>query len=448
MLSPQSLVASLPIAALFACSIQSMASDANILTPAQQAAGWTSLFDGTNTANFRGYKQAGFPEKGWAIENGTLRSIKGQNGGDLISVKQYEDFELMFEFKVESKSNSGVMYRVTETADTTWQTGPEFQVLDDAGHNVTSEDYHSVGGLYELASPPANKKVVQLGEWNQARIRLAGGVLQHYLNGVKVVQVRVDGQDWKDRIAKSKFKEYAGFGVQPKGHIAIQDHGDSVWYRNIIIRDLSSPRPGETALFNGKDLTGWMPYLNGEGDPTKTWTIADGVITCVGEPRGYIRTNNNFTNFVLTLNWRFEPGKEGNSGVLLRGQQPDKVWPRSIEAQLQSGSAGDFWNIDKYEMTAEASRTKGRNTKHTHANELPVGEWNHYEIIADNGNVTLIVNGEVVNSAVNCEELSGFIALQSEGAPIMFKNIALSPIGTETTKPTAPTASAPKPVSQ
>jgi hypothetical protein len=405
------------------------------LTPAQKAAGWTVLFDGSGTENFRGYKQAGFPAKGWGLEGDSLRSFKGQSGGDLVTTAQYADFELMFEFKLESKSNSGVMFRVTETGDATWHTGPEFQVLDDAGHNVTPENHHSVGGLYELAAPPAEKKLMPVGEWNQGRIRLKDGLLQHFLNGVKTVQVRIDGQEWKDKIAKTKFKDFAGFGVQPKGHIAIQDHGDSVWYRNIMIRDLSAARPGEVALFNGKDLTGWTHFLKDGGEAGATWSIKDNIITCAGEPRGYIRTTQNFTNFVLTLNWRFEPGKEGNSGVLFRGQEPDKVWPRSIEAQLQSGSAGDFWNIERFGMVVDPSRTKGRNTKHTHANELTVGEWNQYEIIADKGNVTLLVNGEEVNSASDCEEIDGFIALQSEGAPIMFKNITIAPIVYPAAKP-------------
>jgi hypothetical protein len=145
---------------------------------------------------------------------------------------------------------------------------------------------------------------------------------------------------------------------------------------------------------------------------------------------GYLRTKDTFTDYVLKLEWRFNPvtKKAGNSGVLLRVQEPDQVWPRSIEAQLMSGSAGDFWNIGNFVMTADAGRTNGRNTKHLRANEQPLGEWNEYEIIVDGGDVTLNVNGETLNAASNCERIPGTIALQSEGAEIHFRRVRLAPI--------------------
>jgi len=106
----------------------------------------------------------------------------------------------------------------------------------------------------------------------------------------------------------------------------------------------------------------------------------------------------------------------------------DKVWPKSVEAQLHSGNAGDFWNIGDFAMTTDPARTKGRNTKKTHAAERPIGEWNEYEIIVNGPTITLFVNGEQVNEATGVEVVPGHICLQSEGAEIHFKNIRLTPL--------------------
>ena len=174
----------------------------------------------------------------------------------------------------------------------------------------------------------------------------------------------------------------------------------------------ADPKGESVALFNGRDLAGWTYHLN---DPKAkmedVWTVSDGVLTCKGKPIGYIRTKDDYTNYVLTLQWRFDPAKgAGNSGVLLRTVGPDKVWPKSIEAQLQSGEAGDFWNIDKFQMTVDPARTKGRNTKKLKpSNEKPLGEWNDYEVTVDGGTITLKVNGEVQNVATDCEEVPGKI---------------------------------------
>jgi hypothetical protein len=127
--------------------------------------------------------------------------------------------------------------------------------------------------------------------------------------------------------------------------------------------------------------------------------------------------------------WAWHPAKgAGNSGVLMRMVGEDNVWPRCVEAQLQSGNAGDFWNIDKFPMKVDPARTKGRNTKKTHFAEFPIGEWNEYEIIVDGGAVVLNVNGELLNEARDVWATAGKIALQSEGAEIHFRNIRLAPI--------------------
>jgi putative membrane-bound dehydrogenase-like protein len=191
------------------------------------------------------------------------------------------------------------------------------------------------------------------------------------------------------------------------------------------------PKFGEPIeLFNGKDLSGWSFQLPAGSDPSKVWSVADGVLRCEGQPIGYLYTKALYTDFELELDWRGDPtAGPGNSGVLLRVQEPHKVWPRSIEAQLQSGSAGDIWNIDAFPLLVDASRTSGRHTKKLlPSNERPLGEWNHYRIRVHGAEVTLEVNGEIQNTASWAAHMPGVIALQSEGAVIEFRNVVVREI--------------------
>ena len=187
-------------------------------------------------------------------------------------------------------------------------------------------------------------------------------------------------------------------------------------------------------LFNGKDTKGWkafVPDLSKDGkDPMSVWSVQDGVLQCAGRPIGYIQTEALYDSYVLELEWRFDPAKgPGNSGVLLRTIGDDTVWPKSMEAQLHSRNAGDFWNIGEYTATVDKSRTDGRHTvKMRDTNEKPLGEWNKYRIVVNGGTIELWVNGLLQNVATGVEVNKGRIALQSEGAYIEFRNIALRPI--------------------
>jgi hypothetical protein len=406
------------------------------------AAGWTSLSGSTDV--WRGYKAQGFPAKGWTMKHGVLTHAAGGGGGDIMTKASYADFELALQYRLESKANSGIMYRTTEKHDAPWMTAPEMQVFDDLGAGNDPLHWHSAGGMYELYAPAKEKVNRPAGEWNDVRIYMREGRVQHWLNGVKVVDgLLFDGpglptKDWLSRIAASKFKAYEGFGLQPSGGITLQDHGDEVSYRNIAVRDLAAPGKGEVTLFNGKDLAGWVPFVpdaEKEGiKPESVWSVVkeptQTVLVCKGQPIGYIRTEAKYTNFILRLQWRFPADKKpGNSGVLVRVIGEDTVWPKSVEAQLHSGNAGDFWNIGGFGMTTDESRTKGRNTKKTHNAERPLGEWNEYEIVVDKGLVVLRVNGEELNRATNVDVVAGHIALQSEGAEIHFKNVRLVPLG-------------------
>lgn len=404
------------------------------LTAVEAAAGWKDYSGADATSLWRGYRQPAFPAQGWSASGGELRVSAG--GGDIVTVDQFGDFEFMCRFLLAPKANSGIMYRVTDKHETPWQTGPEFQVLEDATAGVGATDAHSSGAMYDLYTPAAGKTMNPAGEWNDARVRLRGGVIQHWINGAKVVEARIFDDagrptpEWQERIAASKFKVYDGFGLQPRGSIALQDHGDQVSFANIKIRDLDAPTPGEVFLFNGRNMEGWTAILPDGGKMSDVWSVVDGVVVCKGQPTGYIRTNESYENFILRLEWRWSPVTKnaGNSGVLFRCIGEAKVWPTCIEAQLQSGSAGDFIAIGDYPMTTDATRKQGRRTAAAHATERPVGEWNQYEIIVNGGDVTLLVNGEEVNRATDAKRGAGPIALQSEGTEIHFRNVRLAPL--------------------
>lgn len=195
----------------------------------------------------------------------------------------------------------------------------------------------------------------------------------------------------------------------------------------------------KTMLFNGKDLTGWKPYATDtEADLSKTWSVKNDIISCQGNPAGYMRTEKDYRDYLLHVEWRW-PGEAGNSGVLVHMSGQDKVWPKSLECQLHSGNAGDFWligegnryleNIETAEHAKGGDRVRGRRViKLKDSSEKPLGEWNSYEIIAKDDWIVVFVNGVLQNVATKCTLTSGKICLQSEGAPIEFRNVYLEPL--------------------
>jgi len=206
----------------------------NRLTSAEQKEGWQLLFDGRSAKGWRGFKQE-LPPKGWVVQDGAL--VRAAGGADLVTVKSYRNFELALEWKISSGGNSGIMYRVTEEGEATYQTGPEMQVLDDARHPDGANRLTSAGACYGLYPSPAGV-VHPAGEWNRARIVVNGNHVEHWLNDVKVVEYELLSPDWEAKVAASKFAQWKGYGRAPAGYIALQDHGDWVEYRSIKIREL------------------------------------------------------------------------------------------------------------------------------------------------------------------------------------------------------------------
>jgi hypothetical protein len=196
--------------------------------------GWTVLFDGSSTNAWRAYQKPDLPS-GWQIVDGALTRVG--EGGDIITRDQFGDFELELEWKLAPKGNSGIMFRVTEVDSNTYRTGPEMQVLDDAGHQDGKNRLTSAGSNYGLHAAPAGV-VKPVGEWNQARLLVRGAHVEHWLNGQKVVEYELWSPDWEAKVKASKFNAWPGYGRATRGHIALQDHGDWVAYRNIRIREL------------------------------------------------------------------------------------------------------------------------------------------------------------------------------------------------------------------
>ena len=196
---------------------------------------WITLFDGSSTDAFRGYKKDTFPTS-WKVENGTLKTIPG-NGTDIITKDEFHDFELSLEWKISPGGNSGVIYRVTEDFDHSWNTGPEMQVLDDSKHHDGQNPKTSAGALYALIAP-TNKHLKPVGEWNQARLVVKNNHVEHWLNGKKVVEYQWDSPELRQLIAQSKFNAFPRFAKNDSGHIVLQHHHDEAWYRNVKIRRL------------------------------------------------------------------------------------------------------------------------------------------------------------------------------------------------------------------
>lgn len=218
----------------------------NMLSDAEKADGWELLFDGQSTAGW--HKYGGAPVgSAWKVADGTLyldTTIKEnwqiKDGGDIISDNEYENFHLKLEWKIAKDGNSGIIFYIHE--DTAkyqwpWMTGPEMQVLDNAGHPDAKIIKHRAGDLYDLISS-SKETVKPYGEWNLAEIKCVNGKLDFYLNGENIVSTTMWDDNWKKMVAGSKFKAYPDFGTYKKGKIGLQDHGNTVWYRNVMIKKL------------------------------------------------------------------------------------------------------------------------------------------------------------------------------------------------------------------
>ncbi|MFN8241533.1 MAG: DUF1080 domain-containing protein [Bacteroidales bacterium] len=218
----------------------------NKLTDREIKEGWTLLWDGKTTNGWRGARLTGFPQTGWEIKDGVLSVIQpsatSKSGGDIITEKKYRDFEFSFDFKYTKGANSGVKYFIDAESKNGQLSsiGCEYQVLDDRNHPDAKAGVNgnrTLAGLYDLI-PPKNKRDNGIDSWNRGVIKVKGNHVEHWLNGQKTVEYERRTPEWKELVAKSKFKPYEGFGEVEEGHLLLQDHGNNVSFRNLKIREI------------------------------------------------------------------------------------------------------------------------------------------------------------------------------------------------------------------
>ena len=219
---------------------------ANKLTDAEIEEGWILLFDGESTDQWRGYNKETFPTKGWAVKDDVLMVFKSGTeeegfGGDIITKKQFGNFELRLDFMVKDTSNSGILYLVREfEGQPIWHNAPEYQILDNqtyismGGMDMTT---HLTGDNYDLQAAPQDYSNA-VGEWNTARIIVNNNHVEHWLNGNKTIEYEIGSEEWEALVKASKFAEYPEYGRVKMGHIGLQDHGHEVRFRNIKIKPL------------------------------------------------------------------------------------------------------------------------------------------------------------------------------------------------------------------
>ncbi len=218
--------------------VQGQSSKTNRLTKKEKKQGWVLLFDGKTSAGWMKANGQLFPEKGWQISNGSLTVMENQKGGDIVTEDEYADFELSVDFLLSKTANSGIKYFFTNYS-TGGKLGMEYQVMDDAGATDNKLANHLCGSLYDIFPPNETiKKTNAIGQWNTAKIISKVKHVQHWLNGIKILEFERGGDAYIAAVGKSKYKTSPLFGTVEKGRILLQEHGHEVSFRNIKIRKL------------------------------------------------------------------------------------------------------------------------------------------------------------------------------------------------------------------
>jgi len=209
----------------------------NTLTDAEKKSGWALLFDGKTTSSWRTYQN--LPDDSWEVLSGELHCKKDgvQHRADLVTKDQYASFELQLDWKVSKAANSGILYHVQETKKSSYETGPEYQLIDDLGYTEKIEDWQKSGADYAM-HPPSKIVSKPAGEYNHSRLLVNGAHVEHWLNGVKIVDFIAWTPEWQKLKATGKWKDYPDYGMAKTGVIALQDHGGGIWMKNIKIKKL------------------------------------------------------------------------------------------------------------------------------------------------------------------------------------------------------------------
>lgn len=298
---------------------------------------WQVLFDRNNTDAWRSFKEEEL--KGWELSDGNLVALGkgGDLGGDIITKEQFEDFELELEWAISKGGNSGIFFHVLEKNYTSvYHTGPEYQLIDDIDFPEKLEEWQLTGANYAMHVAADNKKLKPVGEFNQSRIKVKDGMVEHWLNGEKVVAYELWTDEWYRLSREGKWKDYPSYGLARKGYISLQDHGSVTRFRNIKIKDLTEIG---NSIFNGKDLSGWKIY------GTEKWYVENSELVCESGPDkeyGYLATEKTYKDFILRL--KFKQEADGNSGVFIRSSiEGTKVSGWQVEVAPKDHDTGGIY---------------------------------------------------------------------------------------------------------
>lgn len=397
---------------LLACQESTSQVSQNILTDVETEAGWELLFNGKNFDGWHNYGKK--MVNGWAIEEGTMLALGQEDGGDIVSDDTYSDFELSLEWKLASEANSGIFFRVvedTEAFKTVYATGPEYQLIDDAGWDGKIDEMQKTGSNYAMHAV-SKRPVKAVGEWNHSRILVQGLHVEHWLNDEKILEYELSSSDWMERMQNSKWKDYPGYGMAREGKIALQDHGNKTWFRNVKIRPLSPV----TSLFNGQNLEGWKVH------GTEKWYVDKGVLICESGPDeayGYLATVDTFKNLDLEL--EFQQESDGNSGVFFRSSlEGTKISGWQVEVSPPNHDTGGI-----YESYGRGWLVQ---IDDEHEGYLKMGEWNQLRVRVVGDHVQTWLNGHkmVDFHDEKIGEAQGSIALQIHdggGIKVRWRNL-------------------------
>ncbi|MCH8120415.1 MAG: DUF1080 domain-containing protein [Planctomycetes bacterium] len=391
--------------------------------------GFAPLFPGDSLAGWKvsDWSDLRTPQKvkgtPWKIENGILYGLNKRTW--IISPKEYGDFVLKFDSKISRGSNGGIGLRFPPEGDPAYK-GMEIQVVDDeVYYRGRSQPQQRTGSIYDEIA--ASKDVTRpVGQWSSWEITARGSQVTIVLNGQKIIDVDLS------RETKARQKKGPPLANRPlKGHIGFQNLNGTITLRNIMIKELDGADEEFVSLFNGRNLDGWV---NVNCAP-ETWTVRDGMIICTGIPTGVMRTEKQYENYILELEWRHMK-KGGNAGLFIHSDDlpaPGKPFTRAIEVQILDGrnsenstSHGDMFAIQGATMTPDKPHPGGGMRSLPDERRCnPAGRWNHYRVESRNGTATLAVNGKVVTRGFHFNPRKGYICLESEGSEVHFRNIRI-----------------------
>ena len=365
----------------------------NTLTASEKAEGWELLFDGKTLDGWRDFNGTELTGP-WVVEDGTIRA-EGEgsdSNGYIVTNREFANFDLKWEWKISRGGNSGMLYHVVEGAKfpVPYVTGPEYQIIDDENWEAVNgyplEPWQRCAVDYAMYIPDFDARDLRpAGEWNTSEIIFDNGHVTYLLNGKVTVEFDAWTPDWFARKDSGKWENAPEYGMSPKGHICLQDHGYPAWFRNIKIRELPT-KSVEKDLYNGKDLSGWIVYGRDK------WYVEDGDLVCESaedcSEYGYFATEEYYDDFDLTLEFKQEAN--GNSGVFFRStiDRPALVSGWQVEvAPKNHDTAGIYESYGRGWLVQIPDEKE---------NILKEGEWNTMRILAEGPRIRTWLNGEAM----------------------------------------------------